>query len=275
MPARVVLLALLALLAASAARAQTRPLLTEEASTGPAGRVTLEAGAEGIAAEPNFLTGRARARWEVPSLNLTWSPAGNVEIDVAWVGAVIAVRDPDFGTLADWGDATLRAKLRLLAERPGRPALAARFGVTLPQTSFGKGSGNGLGPDTLRASIQLLASWTSGRLSLHANAGFATQDVPVTLHEQADFLAYGLAGGFAIGPRTALVAEVAGLLGDALPGADEHSELRAGVRYGTGRLRWDAAVRRGLGKADGTWGVSAGVTWTVVKGRAATASDHS
>jgi hypothetical protein len=266
MPPRLAALALFTLLLAGAGRdlrAQTRPLLTEEATTGPAGRLALEAGVDAIASEPNFLTGRSRGRWDVPALNLTWSPAGNVELDVAWVGAVIAVSDPDFGTVADWGDVTLRAKVRLLEQRPGRPALAARFFVTLPQTSFGKGSGNGLGPDTLRAAVQALATVTTGRLSLHANAGLATHDVPVTLHEQSDFLAYGFAAGFAVSPRLALLGEVAGLLGDPLPGADEHSELRVGLRYGSGRVRWDAALRRGLAKADGTWGVSAGVTWVI------------
>ena len=32
---------------------------------------------------------------------------------------------------------------------------------------------------------------------------------------------------------------------------------------GRGRLRADAAVRRGLAAADGTWGLTAGLTWVV------------
>jgi hypothetical protein len=46
-----------------------------------------------------------------------------------------------------------------------------------------------------------------------------------------------------------------------MPGADERSEARAGLRYGRGRLRLDAAVRRGLADADGTWGLTAGLAW--------------
>ena len=55
---------------------------------------------------------------------------------------------------------------------------------------------------------------------------------------------------------------MAGRAGQGSPGADQSSEARAGVRYGHGRVRFDAAVRRGLLHADGTWGVTAGLAWT-------------
>jgi len=76
--------ALAALLGASApVLAQTRPLQTEEASTAPAGTVVLEAGADVIADEPNFLTGEERGRWDAPVLRLVYSPAGNVSTVVS------------------------------------------------------------------------------------------------------------------------------------------------------------------------------------------------
>jgi hypothetical protein len=259
MTSRVLASALLLVTIAAHASAQTRPLLTEEAATGPKGRLVLEAGAGVIAAEPNFQTGRERTRADLPVLDLIWSPADNVELDVEWVSAVVELHDPDFGTRADLGDVTLRAKVRLLQERPRRPALAARFAVMLPQTSFGKG----LGPDTLRMSADLLLGGTLGRVSLHANAGLATVDVPVKVHEQSDFFAYGLSACARVGSRTALVIETAGRTGDPDFGAADHAEARAGVRFGSGRLRWDAAVRRGLRKADGGWGMTAGVSWAI------------
>jgi hypothetical protein len=58
----------------------------------------------------------------------------------------------------------------------------------------------------------------------------------------------------------AVVAEWAGLAGSGMPGADAHSELRAGVRLGAGDWRADGALRRGLDDADGTWGLTAGVS---------------
>jgi hypothetical protein len=250
------LTAILATSALAPALAQTRPLSTEEATTAPAGRVVLEAGVDAIRAEPNFLTGRERDRYDLPVLRLVFSPAGNVEIDVEWVGRVVA-RDPDFGTVSDWGDVTLRTKVRLVDEAAGRPALAARFAVTLPETSFG----NGLGPNTLRMAAQLLLTKTAGGFAFHANAGLGLQDEVLRPHEQRDFLVYGLAVVRQIGPGAALAAEVAGRAGRGAPGAEAHSEARLGVRLGSGRLRADAAVRRGLAAADGKWGVTAGIGW--------------
>jgi hypothetical protein len=261
--ARAALAALLATSATVPALAQTRPLLTEEATTAPAGRIVLEAGADAIRAEPNFLTGRPRDRFDLPVLRLVFSPAGNVEMDVEWVGRVMARNDPDFGNVSDWGDVTLRAKVRLVEEHAGRPALAARFAVTLPETSFG----NGLGPNTLRMAAQLLLTKTLGRLVLHANAGLGLQDEVLRPHEQRDFLVYGVAAAHELGRAASVVAEVAGRAGRGAPGAEERVEARAGVHLGRGRLRADAAVRRGLADADGTWGLTAGFTWVMREGR--------
>lgn len=250
--------ALAALFAPLFASAQTRPLQTEEAATGPAGRIVLEAGAAFVDAEPNYQTGSLRKRWDAPVLNLVYSPAENVELDVEWVGRVIALDDPSFGNASDFGDVTLRAKLRLVDEYEGRPGVAVRFGVTLPETNEAKG----LGPNTLRMLAQALVSKTFGRLQAHANAGLAIQDAPLSPHLQSDFLAYGVALVYTLRDKLDVVAEGAGLVGHGHPGAAERNELRAGIRYGTGSLRWDAALRRGLSTADGTWGFTAGVTWT-------------
>ena len=256
-------MASLVLGSALAAGAQTRPLQTEEATTGPAGRVVLEAGAAFSKSEPNFLSGRARSRWDAPVLNFVYSPSANVEIDVEWTGRVVAVDDPSFGTVSDFGDVTLRSKLRLIEEGEHRPAFAVRFGVTLPETNDVKG----LGPNTLRMSAQALLSKTLGRLQVHANAGLAIQDAPLSAHLQSDFLAYGLAAVYAAGDKLDVLAEGAGLLGHGHPGADDRNEARAGIRYGTGSVRWDLAVRRGLSDADGKWGFTAGLAWTLKASR--------
>jgi hypothetical protein len=241
---------------APAASAQTRPLQTEEATTAPRGTTVLELGAEAIRDEPNFVTGRLRDRWAGPILRLVHSPADNVEIDVEWTVRVGQIDDPDFGSVSDWGDVGLRAKVRFMEEREGRPAIAARFGVLLPETSFG----NGLGPNALRMSAQVLVSKTIGSITLHGNAGLALHDEVYRPHEQRDFLHYGLATEYRARRRLVVVGEWAGLAGSGMPGADAHSELRAGVRWAAGDWRWDGALRRGLLEADGTWGLTAGVT---------------
>lgn len=249
-------LALLSALASPLA-AQTRPLMTETAATAPAGRILLESGFDAMRAEPNFLTGAPRDRWDGPLLRLVYSPADSVELDVEWVARVGARNDPDFGSVSDFGDVSLRAKVRLV-HRDGFD-LGARFGVTLPETSFG----NGLGPNTLRMSAQMLATARGGGFALHANAGLALHDEALRPHEQRDFLAYGVAVSRPLGESLALSAEVFGLAGRGLPGADARGEARAAIRFTTGRVAWDAGVRRGIADADGTWGVSAGLAWTL------------
>jgi hypothetical protein len=248
-----------ALLAAAPAalHAQTRPLQTEEASTAAEGTLRLEAGLDLMRHEPNFLTGGERTRLDGPVLRLVWSPADTVEVDVEWTARVMAFNDPDFGDVSDWGDVALRAKVLLMAEDGGRPALGARFGVTLPQTSFG----DGLGPNALRMSAQLLVSKCGG-VCLHANAGLAIHDEVERPHEQRDFLHYGVAVTAPLGALS-VVGELAGLAGRGAPGADAHGEVRLGVRGPAGRLSWDAALRRGLAEADGDWGLTAGLTWTL------------
>jgi len=244
---------------APSAWADTRPLLTEEATTAPAGRIVLETGLDFVKDEPNFLTGGLRDRWDGPLLRLVYSPANNVEMDLEWVTRVIARGDPDFGNVSDSGDVTLRAKVRFVEGGERRPTVGARFTVTLAETSFG----NGLGPNTLRAQAQMLLTQPLGRASLHANAGLMLFDEVLRPHEQRDFLSYGVALTVPTWERIELVGEVAGRAGKGAPGADERSEARAGVRYARGRMTFDAALRRGLADADGTWGFTAGLAWTI------------
>ena len=175
--------------AAATSSAQTRPLATEEAHTAAAGTITLEIGASALSDEPNFLTGAARDRWEGPELRLVHSPADNVEIDLDWPVRIGARDDPDFGSVSDYGDVSLRAKVRVAGSPDRGSAVGLRFGVTLPQTSFG----NGLGPNALRMTAQVLVSQPLGRATVHLNGGVSILDEPLRAHEQRDLFAYGLA----------------------------------------------------------------------------------
>jgi len=253
---RFVGVAALALGLAVSASAQTRPLLTEEADTAPAGTVTLEVGMDAIKNQPNFLTGRERDRYDGPMVRAVFSPAANVEMDVEWVTRVGVFHDADFGSVSDFGDVTLRAKVRALSGLQGRLTLGARFGVTLPETRFNKG----LGPNALRMSAQMLASYHIGPTVLHADAGIGIHDEIDSPPAQQDFLAYGLAASRELRKDLTLLAEVAGLMGQSVPGVAAHSEARLGVRLKRARFTGDVALRRGLAHADGSWGVSFGVT---------------
>jgi len=267
-PARGLALGAALLAAASPAPAQTRPLLTEPALTAPAGTLVLETGFDVVAGEPSYVTGVERTRWDGPLLRLVYSPARNVELDIEWVARVGVTGEEGRGDIqsSDWGDATLRAKWRIVEGETGRPTVGARFGVVLPQTSYEDVEFNplGLGPNTLRAFVEGLLTQPVGRGRVHVNAGLYLHDEVYKTHDQRDFVSYALAFEWPASGRLAFLAEVAGRAGDGEPGAEVRSEARAGLRFGRGRLKWDAALRRGIATADGTWGVTVGLAWTAV-----------
>ncbi len=247
------------LLMTSPTAAQTRPLQTEPASTAPAGSLVFETGFDWISDERNPLTLSRRNRWDGPLLRFVYSPARNVELDLEWVAAVGAVRDPDFGSTSDTGDVSLRTKLRIVEEAQGRPAFGTRVSVTLPETR----SLEGLGPDTLRARVDVLLTKHVGPVGLHANGGLLIQDLPRDAPEQVDFFAWGLALEHRFNPRFTALLEAAGRSGPGEPEARSRAEARLGARLERSRLAIDIAVRRGLSTADGDWGLTLGLAYRV------------
>jgi hypothetical protein len=197
----------------------------------------------------------------------------SVELDLEWVARVGVWGEEGRGGAqsSDWGDVTLRAKWRVMDGQARHPTLGARFGVVLPETSYEDKQFRplGLGPNTLRAFVEGLLTQPVGRARIHLNAGLFVFDEVYRQHDQRDFVSYALAVEWPAGRRFTVLAEVAGRAGDGEPGAEVRSEARVGLRFGRGRLGWDAALRRGLATADGTWGVTVGLAWTVLapKGR--------
>jgi hypothetical protein len=259
-----------AFLAAGAlpALAQTRPLLTEPAVTAPAGTLVLETGFDVIADEPSYVSGALRTGWAGPLLRFVYSPARNVELDLEWVARVGEWGEEGRGGAqsSDFGDASFRAKWRIRDGGTRGATLGARFGVIYPETSYEDKQFRplGLGPNTIRTYVEALYTQPLGGPRVHANAGLFVFDEVYRGHDQRDFFSYGLALEWPAARSVTLLAEVAGRYGDGQPGSDVTSEARGGVRLGTGGLRWDAAVRRGLAGPDGTWGVTAGLAWTIL-----------
>jgi hypothetical protein len=255
------------LVSGAPATAQNLPLQTEPATTAPAGHLVLESGFDAIADEPSYVTGARRTAWSGPLLRLVGSPAANVELDLEWVARVGVWGDHQRGGAqsSDFGDVALRAKWRIADGGAGRPTLGARFGVFLPETSYEDKQFRplGLGPNTLRFFVEGLLTRPVGRGRLHANAGLFLADEVYRPHDQRDFLSYGLALEWPLHASVSALAELAGRAGDGRPGTEARSEARAGLRWARGRIAWGVALRRGLAAADGSWGATAGLSWTI------------
>jgi hypothetical protein len=256
-----------ALSLAAGASAQDRPLQTEPASTAAAGTLVLESGFDVIARQPSYVTGVERTAWSGPSVRLVYSPADAVQLDVEWVTRVGEWGEAGRGGAqsSDFGDVTLRAKWRFAGGAARRRALGARFGVTLPETSYEDKQFRplGLGPNTLRAFVEALLTQPLGRGRLDLDLGLYLEDEVYRPHDQRDFVSYGIALDWPLGGRVSAVTEIAGHTGEGRPGANARGEWRAGLRLRSGRLRFDLALRRGLAFADGSWGGTAGVAWTL------------
>ncbi len=266
-PGRLARAALLLLGAASTAAAQSRPLRTETAETAAVGTLVLETGFDVIADEPSYVTGASRTRWDGPLLRAVYSPADSVELDVEWVAAVGVAGEEGRGDIQswDWGDVALRAKWRFARGGGRRPALAARFGVVLPQTSFEDEQFRplGLGPNTLRAFVEALvdaarrpgpASRGRGPPALRPGPEAPRPErlplVRSRARVAARLAAHGGRGGGGPG-RTGQPRRRPEL------GGARRSALRAAGAC--------ASTRRcgaGCSHTDGTWGVTAGLAWT-------------
>ena len=262
-------LILIALTTAATAPAQVLPLQTEPATITPLGQVRLEIGAGSLGHVENFQTGQPRTTWAGPLLRAAYAPADSVELGLEWIARVGQIDDPVYGSTSDWGDITLRAKWRFAGQRGGRPAFAVRLAASLPETE----ATVGLGPNTIRTSVDLLASDAAGGLRWHANLGLGIHDRPYPSSgkppEQSDFLNYGLALERRVGAEVELVAEVAGRAGEGDPGAESRGEARLGLRYGQRKWRGAAALRHGLYSSTGTWGFEAGLVVMLRPGQAA------
>ncbi len=243
------------------ASAQTGLRLTEEATTAAAGSLLIETRVN-MAGAPNVSTGEDRTRWDVPILRLVHSPAGNVEMDVEWVGWVVAEGETESTTVSDWGDVTLRAKVRLVESRDRRTAFGARFLVSLPETR----ADHGLGPNMLRMAVEALLSCPLAHGAFHANAGLLVEDKVHAVAAQNDFLSFGLALEWPIAAQAAIIAEVAGRTSSRSSNTGERSEARLGLQFSSGRFRWDLGIRRSLVNPTNTWGATVGLAW-VAKGR--------
>ncbi|MEO8360456.1 MAG: hypothetical protein ABI672_10535 [Vicinamibacteria bacterium] len=259
---------------ATSAAAQSGPMITPTAFIEAPGHLSLDVFGQTIGKEPNFLTyaetGRTELRTRVdgPVFRLNYVPSERAEFTVEFNSQTFAIKDPRYNkTISDFGDATLRAKLGLAkGEVSAKPAIAAQFDVTLPNTSFG----NGLGPNTFRFSAVLVASYKTDKFTVNGAAGIAIADEPLREHEQRDFTSLSGAISYKVTEKVEAFGDVGGYLGKGVPGAIAKREARAGVQYHKSLFGRESALylagRRGLVDFQGKWGVVAGFTTTLKAG---------
>lgn len=264
----------LALTVASAA-AQSRPLVTEDPEVVGAGQMLIEAGIDrqqGVTYPASGLQGNL---WRIGTFGFSFgvSSIAEIQIDGGVRDRLLITNRLADAPLAymltvgantstsDFEDAVVGAKIRVLSETTGRPAIALKFSTRLPNAQ----NETGLGLDTTDFMFSALVGKTVQSIRVVGNVGFGILGDPVRGDRQNDVLLYGVSMARAIRDGVEVVAELNGRANtrsNTPPiGTESHSVMRVGSRFTRGPVRFDGALLIGVTERDPSWGVTAGFTW--------------
>jgi hypothetical protein len=263
----------LTLAAATGVSAQQRPLATEDPEPIGAGRILIEAGMTGAQNQQYPASGLKGNLMQLPTFGISFGISAMAEVQIdggLWNRLSIEERAdaPLSDQLTVTGDSTsdvedlvVATKIRLLSERPSRPAVAMRLATRLPNA----GNESGLGLDTMDFSADLLIAKTVQSIRIVGNVGLGILADPTVATQQNDVLNYGLSFARALTDAAEIVGEFGGRWstrsGEPSPGTESRGRMLIGMRYTTGSFRVDGGVFAGLTSVDPTVGFTVGFTY--------------
>ena len=246
---------------------QQRPLRIDDAELLSVGQVRLELGVEFLQRQRYSLSGlegdltRSVAAIGVGVGEYAEFQLSGVIQDVLSISQrnePVVAPDLNGNSTRSVGNLTLGTKLKLTGEKGKRPAIAFRFAVELPNANQARGLGN----DETNFQADLLFGKNIGRVRVLGDLGFAILGSPVAAGQQADPLTYGVAVIVPTSRHLNLVAEINGREGpEGRIGNENRSQLRAGVQFRTGVIRWDIGAVKGFKHYDPQSGIVVGVTY--------------
>lgn len=250
--------------------AQQRPLTTQDPEVIGDGRLLVEAGVETGTNAWYPLSGLHGDRFAVPvGLCFGLGRYAELQLDTGynWLGidsredAPLAFRvPPDITRTSDILDVTVATKVRVFAEGKHRPSVGVRFDTRLPNAS----NESGLGLDTTDFFFSILSGKTLGAFRIVGNAGIGILGNPLVATIQSDAFRGGLSVAHAVTRTIEVVGEINGqkvwFATVPPPGAEPLGEVRAGVRYTRGQLRFDGGALFGFTERSPDFGVIAGMT---------------
>ena len=263
--------------AAAAASAQQRPLLTEDVDVLPPGVVRVEAGIDFMQDAKFPASGLTGDLTRVGVIGISVGLSPNVEFQIEGVAQnFLSInsatptspipRDfaPGANSTNDTGDFTLATKIKLRNESRRAPSLGFRFGMELPNSNEARG----IGLNQTNAFGVLLFGKKfghDGRLNTFGNLGIGIISAPLERFTQNDMLLYGAAGIFRLNRHVNIAGEINGRAntrgGSAPLGTEALSEARLGVQVRGAGLRFDFAGIKGLSEFSPRSGVTFGVTY--------------
>lgn len=265
-----------ALVLTSAARAQQRPLITEDVDVLEPGALRVEVGIDFMQDAKYPVSGLTGDLTRVGVIGFHVGLSPNVEFSIEGVAQnflSINTRGASAIPLAvpvgenstnDTGDFRLSTKIKLRNETRRGPSLGFKFGVELPNSNESRG----IGLNQTNAFGMVLVGkkfGRDGRLNTFGNLGLGIYTAPTRLFTQNDMLLYGLGGIFRVNKSVDIASEVNGRMntrgGTAPLGTESLGEFRLGLRVRAAGLRFDAAGIKGLTEFSPRSGVTFGVTY--------------
>jgi hypothetical protein len=241
------------------AAAQSRPLVTEDAETVPAGNILFEAGFDIERDRTYPVSGLTGNLTRVGTIGLSFgvSSIAEIQLDGGLRNRLaITGRNPDAplagmldvagDSTSDFEDMRIGAKVRFAAETVSRPSVAVRFSTRLPNA----GNESGLGVDTTDFHFGFAVAKTVESVRLVGNFGFAILPDPVRGDRQNDVVEYGFSMARAVRDGVEVVGELNGRAntrsGDPIAGTESRSIIRLGTRATRGPVRIDGAFVLGV-----------------------------
>jgi hypothetical protein len=260
-------------LAAQTAFAQQRPLVTEDPETIGSGLVLVEGGFDYQRSVAYPVSGLEGNLLRVPTLGVSFGISSIAELQIdgglynrlsvtsRQAAPLSSVLDFTGDRTSDVEDITIATKIRLAAEKAGRPAIGVRFATKLPNAS----NESGLGLDTTDFYVSALVGKTVQSVRVVGNAGLGILGEPTNGNSQNDVFTYGISFARAVREGVEVVGEINGRLdtreGEPPPGTENRGAFRVGGRITRGTVRLDGGIILGMTSRDASFGLTAGLTW--------------
>jgi hypothetical protein len=257
----------------ASASAQQRPLVTEDPETIGLGLVLVEGGIDYQRSVFYPVSGLEGNLTRLPTVGVSFGISSIAELQIdgglynrlavtsRTTAPLSGVLDFSGDQTSDVEDITIATKIRIAAEKAGRPAFGVRFATKLPNAS----NESGLGLDTTDFHAQLLVGKTVQSIRVVGNVGLGILGDPTEGGNQNDVLDYGVSVARAVAEGLEVVGELNGRAstrsGTPAPGTESRATIRLGGRVTRGTVRLDAGILLGMTSRDPAFGVTAGATW--------------
>ena len=259
-----------------AARAQQRPLITEDVDIIPPGSLRIEAGIDFMQKAKFPVSGLTGDLTRAGVIGINIGLAPNVEFQIEGVAqnllsinsmgpsAIPLSVAPGANSTNDIGDFTLWTKVKLRNETAHLPSVGFRVGVQLPNSNQARG----IGLNQTNAYGQILFGKKFGRnarVNTFGNLGIGILTAPTGLFSQNDVITYGFAGIVRLNDQFSVAGEVNGRAntrpGSGPLGTESQGEARLGMQIRASGLRFDFAGIKGLTRLSPRSGITVGVTY--------------